>query len=228
MGSFRFGSQAVANAHLVLCPIPRTFLALLVLVVGLCGQGTEPYFAKDASKTIGLRYFVLYQVKGGAGWRTAAPTRIFRNGDKVKFQLETNVDGFVYIFMRGSSGREALLYPQPNIQGGRNRIRAFSRLNIPLKDGQAFLVTAEPGEDQITFIVSKKPLLAAGEGDAMAIRQLQGSLSASSATVREFAEPGADGVTLRGDQDPDRGNVVVSLASLLGESVFTTVTIRHR
>lgn len=136
----------------------------------------------------------------------------FVAGQSVRFGVETNAKGFVYIVQRGSSGRQTLLFPHPEINGGANAIRRGSELVVP---GSAwFTFDEKPGVEEIAIIFSRKkadiipflvqavgagaapPQAAAGSIEAEVLSAMQGGgqrdlVMSSPAAVTPAASAGA-------------------------------------
>lgn len=83
-------------------------------------------------------------------------SRTFVAGDRVRFGVETNEKGHLYIVQRGSSGATTLLFPQPQIRNNDASVKRGEELVIP---GKAwFTFDDRPGTEELQFIFSKKKL----------------------------------------------------------------------
>jgi serine/threonine-protein kinase len=80
----------------------------------------------------------------------------FKTGDDVRFAFESNTDGFLYVIIQGSSGKWDVLYPNPEINGGRNQIKKGQELLIP--NGDWFSFDGPAGSEQIYVLLSKEQL----------------------------------------------------------------------
>jgi serine/threonine-protein kinase len=110
--------------------------------------------ASSASANAGLKYRVI-QDRGGIQV-DSDPDTTFRAGDRVKFAFESNIDGFLYVVYKGSSGRWDVLFPNPEINGGRNTIRRGQQYAVP-EDGW-FAFDETPGTEEVFVILSKEPM----------------------------------------------------------------------
>jgi serine/threonine-protein kinase len=82
--------------------------------------GTPGRSAGGASNP-GLLYRVLRQSDDGRPVGVDPDTTTFRTGrDWVRFAFQPNVDGYLYVAQEGTNGRWDVLFPDPNINGGRN------------------------------------------------------------------------------------------------------------
>jgi len=82
----------------------------------------------------------------------------FKSGDDVRFAFQSNIDGYLYVFTQGSSGNWDVLYPNPEINGGRNSIKKGQELVIPGDDWFSFDNT--PGSEQVFVLLSREQLSA--------------------------------------------------------------------
>lgn len=85
----------------------------------------------------------------------------FKSGDQLRFHVQSNIDGYIYILMKkGSSGASALLYPAPGTDAD-NRIKAGKDLIVP--DNGVLEFDDKPGSETLKIVLSEKRLLAAPE-----------------------------------------------------------------
>ena len=102
----------------------------------------------------GLRYQVLQRV-GESTERHADADTVFRSGDEVRFAFESNADGYLYVVQQGTSGNWTVLFPHPDVNGGRNKVTAFQRQLIP--SDFWFEFDERPGSERIFVLFSKTP-----------------------------------------------------------------------
>ena len=57
--------------------------------------------------------------------------RIFTNGDRIRISIESNADGFVYVFDQEGDGLAQLVFPNPRIRRGISQINAGVPLDLP-------------------------------------------------------------------------------------------------
>jgi hypothetical protein len=108
----------------------------------------------SAIANTGLKYRLIQQV--GEEQRDVDPATTFLSGDRLKFAFESNVDGYLYVVQQGSSGRWDVLFPSPDMNGGRNAVNRLQQYEVP-EDGW-FLMDETPGTEQVFVILSKEPL----------------------------------------------------------------------
>lgn len=88
----------------------------------------------------------------------------FSDGDQIRLVVESNFDGYLYIFNTDSTGaKPVLIYPQVRLGGGANRIAAHVPAEVPSrmeqKPGNQWLVLAGgPVTDRLVVVVSAAPL----------------------------------------------------------------------
>jgi hypothetical protein len=78
----------------------------------------------------------------------------FQNGDKIKFHVKSNIDGYAYILLKsGSRGEQSVLFPN---QGDDNKVKRGDDYVIP-SDG--FLTFDEnPGTEKVSLVLSRMPI----------------------------------------------------------------------
>jgi hypothetical protein len=111
--------------------------------------------AKAAAQPIGLGY-TLYRVQGGL-LNAVDPSEVFREGDEIRLALETNTDGYLYVFNTTDGGPPEMLYPHASLDGGANRVAAHRRESIPAGD-MVFRFNADAGAERLFVVVSRRPL----------------------------------------------------------------------
>ena len=91
------------------------------------------------------------------------PTRTFRKGDRVRVLLETNSDGYLYIFNTTNGGKPVMIYPNKELDEGGNYLQAHIPFEIPSSTaGQErlrWLVFDEfAGNERLYFVFTREPL----------------------------------------------------------------------
>jgi len=103
----------------------------------------------------GLKYRII-QSRGSDGDVDADPAETFHSGDRVRFAFASNVDGYLYVVQRGTSGQWTVLFPDPEANGGRNAIRKGEDYFVPNNGWFAFDET--PGTEEVFVVLSTQPL----------------------------------------------------------------------
>jgi len=91
------------------------------------------------------------------------PERVFRKGDRVRILLETNTDGYLYIFNRTNDGAPVMIYPDAEIDEGGNYLQAHVPFEIPASDAaderlRWFAFDENVGTEKVFFIFTREPL----------------------------------------------------------------------
>ena len=116
----------------------------------------------------GLKYRLI-ESRGSSGEADADPTATFHSGDRVRFAFASNIDGYLYVVQRGSSGQWTVLFPDPEANGGRNAVRKGDDYVVPNNGWFAFDDT--PGTEEVFVVLSKQPLDALPGFQAPVIRR---------------------------------------------------------
>ena len=130
-------------------------------VVGETTSGT----AKKVLPRIGLGLTLFMRDSNGLAVRTD-PTHAFRKGDHVRLLLETNSDGYLYIFNTTDGGPAVMIYPDPELDEAGNYIQAHVPFEIPsstaAEERLRWLTFDEhPGAEKLYFVFSREPLAGA-------------------------------------------------------------------
>lgn len=160
----------------------RYYFALAIMlaaVVGIAGQSVKPrqsnrggangtgdanardlYYDTGASssgeaRNLGIRVKV-YSMTQECNLTQVSPNSRFVAGDRVRFGVESNDKGYLYIVQRGSTGKSTLLFPHQQIDAGKNQLGRGMELIVPGDNWYKFDNT--PGVEYLTFIFSRKRL----------------------------------------------------------------------
>ncbi len=114
---------------------------------------TAPMPASGAPP-LGLRYTVLKLAADNTG--TEVPTdTVFHAGDRIRFSVEANAPGYLYIVNQGSSGNWKPMFPSAEIDDGNNRIEGWRPYTMPPKSRLAFDSTV--GTENLFIVFSLQP-----------------------------------------------------------------------
>lgn len=91
------------------------------------------------------------------------PTRTFLKGDRVRVLLETNADGYLYIFNTTNGGKPVMIYPNRELDEGGNYIQSHVPFEIPASTATderlRWLVFDEnAGNERLYFVFTREPL----------------------------------------------------------------------
>jgi Domain of unknown function (DUF4384) len=111
---------------------------------------------------IGLGLTLFSRDSNGLAVRTE-PDRVFRKGDRVRILLETNADGYLYIFNRTNDDAPVMIYPNAELDEGGNYLQAHVPFEIPASDGaderlRWFAFDEITGTEKVFFVFTREPL----------------------------------------------------------------------
>ena len=91
------------------------------------------------------------------------PDHVFQKGDRVRVLLETNADGFLYIFNSTNDGPAVMIYPHPDLDGAGNYLQAHVPFEIPSsQDAEErlrwFAFDENGGTERLFFVFTREPL----------------------------------------------------------------------
>jgi hypothetical protein len=91
------------------------------------------------------------------------PDHVFRKGDRVRVVLETNTDGYLYIFNTTDDGPATMIYPDSQLDEAGNYLQAHVPFEIP-STGSAderlrwFAFDQIAGTEHLFFVFTREPL----------------------------------------------------------------------
>jgi hypothetical protein len=103
---------------------------------------------------LGLRYSIVKQI-GGESVEVDAES-VFRSGDRIRLNVQANDNGYLYIVLRGSSGRWSPLFPSKEILSGDNRVKKGGEYEIPL-GSVWFAFDEQPGTERLFIVLARQP-----------------------------------------------------------------------
>ena len=148
--------------------------------------GAKEMFASTDTSNVspGLR-FRLMQAGANDAPTDVDPSKEFQTGDRVRFAFESNIDGYLYVAQQGTSGNWTVLFPNPDINGGRNAVKRFQEYSIP--DDGYFEMRPPSGTEKVFVFLSREPLATLPgfqqpvktyeKGNAPMIASLQGTIA---------------------------------------------------
>ena len=91
------------------------------------------------------------------------PDHVFRKGDRVRVLLESNTDGYLYIFNTTDDGPATMIYPDAQLDEAGNYLQAHVPFEIP-SSGPAderlrwFAFDQVAGTERLFFVFTREPL----------------------------------------------------------------------
>jgi hypothetical protein len=138
------------------------------------GANANVAYNEAASKPrpIGLGYTLFTLGDNGEAVRTD-PTRQFRTGEGIRIALETNTDGYLYIFHTENDGQPSMIFPDARLNGGRNLVKAHVPYEIPSSQEASeamrwFVFSDPPAAERLYIVLTRQPLPNVPTGDALA------------------------------------------------------------
>ena len=91
------------------------------------------------------------------------PDHVFRKGDRVRVLLETNTDGYLYIFNTTDDGPASMIYPDASLDEAGNYLQAHVPFEIPTSLGgeerlRWFAFDDVAGTEHLFFVFTREPL----------------------------------------------------------------------
>ncbi|HBB86989.1 MAG TPA: hypothetical protein DC047_05185 [Blastocatellia bacterium] len=129
------------------------------------GGATTSGASKKGLPRMGLGLTLFMRDSNGLAVRTD-PTHAFRKGDHVRFLLETNTDGYLYIFNTTNGGPATMIYPDQELDEAGNYIQAHVPFEIPsslsAEERLRWLTFDQyPGAEKLYFVFTREPLAGA-------------------------------------------------------------------
>ncbi len=91
------------------------------------------------------------------------PDHVFRKDDRVRVLLETNTDGYLYIFNTTNDGAATMIYPDANLDEAGNYLQAHVPFEIPTSLAAEerlrwFAFDEVAGTEHLFFVFTREPL----------------------------------------------------------------------
>ena len=113
---------------------------------------------------LGLGLTLFMRDSNGLAIRTD-PGHEFQKGDHVRFLIETNADGYLYVFNTTDGGQPVMIYPDPELDEAGNYFQAHVPFELPsstaAEERLRWLTFDEkPGAEKLYFVFTREPLTA--------------------------------------------------------------------
>ena len=91
------------------------------------------------------------------------PDHVFQKGDRVRVLLETNTDGYLYIFNTTDNGPAVMIYPDADLDDAGNYLQAHVPFEVPTSQSTEerlrwFAFDANSGTERLFFVFTREPL----------------------------------------------------------------------
>ena len=119
-------------------------------------QSPKPKPKVATERRMGVKYGILLRTPD-CDVEEVDSSHTFVSGDKIRLQFESNVNGYLYVVQKGSSGSDTVLFPDSRINSGDNHVTRGIRYSVPPRPW-SISFDQNPGEELLTVILSKSPL----------------------------------------------------------------------
>ncbi len=114
------------------------------------------------ARRIGLGVTLFMRDSNGSAVRVD-PNHVFRKGDRVRVLLETNSDGYLYIFNTTNDGAATMIYPHADLDEAGNYLQAHVPFEIPSSSSaderlRWFTFDEVAGTERLFFVFTREPL----------------------------------------------------------------------
>jgi len=114
------------------------------------------------ARRIGLGVTLFMRDSNGLAMRVD-PDHVFRKGDRVRVLLETNTDGYLYIFNTTDNGSATMIYPHADLDEAGNYLQAHVPFEIPSSLSaderlRWFAFDEVAGTERLFFVFTREPL----------------------------------------------------------------------
>lgn len=111
---------------------------------------------------IGLGYTLYMRDPQGDAVRVD-PAREFHAGDSIRIALESNADGYLYIFHSEGEGQPEMIYPDAQLDEGYNAIDAHVPFEVPSSEAKEerlrwFTFDQNPANERLYIVLTRDPL----------------------------------------------------------------------
>jgi hypothetical protein len=120
---------------------------------------------------IGVGYTLFLRDESGGALRVS-PKREFKSGEAIRLLVESNTDGYLYIFDAENDSVPQLIFPNARLNRGDNHIGAHVPYEIPSATEtddnlRWFVFNDTPATERVYVVVSREPLAGVPAGEAL-------------------------------------------------------------
>lgn len=113
-------------------------------------------FAQQAAPQRAQRIDITMERNDAGAWNPVPPGFVFKKEDHLRFRVQTNFDGYLYVMDYGTSGQYANLFPREET-GTDNRIKNGVEYYVPATEA-SFRIDGPAGFDTVYWVMSPLPL----------------------------------------------------------------------
>jgi len=141
------GATELAQSAPAPAPVPAAEAARVISV----STAVNPDPSSPPAPALGLKYTILKLVDNQPV--EAAPDTVFHAGDRIRFSVEPNGPGYLYIVRQGSSGTWEPVFPSSEIADSSNRVEGWRTYVMPPKSRLVF--DQQTGTEKIFIVLSR-------------------------------------------------------------------------
>ena len=104
--------------------------------------------------------FTLYQRNSQGEAIRVSPSKVFHKDDSVRFVIEPNIDGYLYIFYAEDDGEPQMIFPDHRLHQGDNKITAHVPYEVPSRyvKHSWFVFDEIPATENLLIVVTRSLL----------------------------------------------------------------------
>lgn len=121
----------------------------------------------SAPPALALGYSIFMRDEATGGLLPAPAGKSFRSGDAIFMVLETNSDGYLYVFDAENGKDPVMIYPDARLRDGANEVRAHVRETYPEDAELPFKFDERPATEHVYIVLSREPLAGVPAGEAL-------------------------------------------------------------
>lgn len=131
-------------------------------VENVTGNSSNDPVSPPTLTSVGLGYTLFRRDATGAAVRVD-PSSQFGAGDAIRLTLESNIDGYLYVFHTENDANPQMLFPDARLNGGVNLITAHVPYEVPSsletdERNRWFVFDAQPATERLYVVVTRDPL----------------------------------------------------------------------
>lgn len=116
---------------------------------------------------LALGYSIYMRDEATGGLLPAPASKSYRAGDAIVMVLESNSDGYLYVFNAENGKNPVMIYPDVRLHDGANEVRAHVRETYPDDPELPFKFDDVPANEHLYVVVSREPLAGVPTGEAL-------------------------------------------------------------
>jgi hypothetical protein len=122
----------------------------------------EPASPAGSTHPLGLAYTLYRADVRGLAVRVDAE-QVFYSEDRLRAVIESNTDGYLYVFTTENDGEPEMIYPDERLESGENRVRAHVPVEVPSSgepnpENRWFRVYGAPATERLYVVTSREPI----------------------------------------------------------------------